>query len=103
MIDVVDVGERLDRHVIFDVAAVGSLDRNRPFAGFRAQQDDLARLLVMHHQRVRICDYVHSRRRAGADVVDYVTLTGIQGESHCRAVVGEQQAGPKHKHADSCN
>jgi len=68
-----------------------------------AQQDDLARLLVMHHQRVRICDYVHSRRRAGADVVDYVTLTGIQGESHCRAVVGEQQAGPKHKHADSCN
>ncbi len=103
MIDVIDVGDRLDGHIVLDGVAVSGLDRDGPFAGFRAQQDYFARLLIMHHQRVRVSDDVDRWRRAGADVVDYVALARIQSECHGRAVVGEQQAGLKQQHADSCD
>jgi len=105
MIDVGGAADRFDRNVIVSFATIGHLDRNVPFACFRAQQDDLARFLVMHDQRVWVRDHLHSRRRAGADVVDYVALARIQGERHCRAgaIGGKQQAGPEHEHADSCN
>ena len=102
MIDVVDVGDRLDRHVILDGPAIGSLDRDRPFSRFGAHQDDLAGCVV-YHQRVRICDHADSWSLAGGHIVDYVTLARIQGESHGRAFVGEQQAGPKQEHADNCD
>ena len=102
MIDVVDIGDRFDRHVIFDATAICSLDADSPFARFRTHQDNFARR-VIDHQRVRIRYHVHRRRLAGGDVVDYVTLSRIQRESHCCAVIGKQQAGLKHEHANSCN
>ena len=105
MIDVVDVGDRFDGHVVLDSAAVRRFDGNCPFAGFRTQQDDFARLLIVHHQRMRICNNVHRRRLAGADVVDYVALTRVQRERHfgdC-AVVRSQQTRAQHEHADNCD
>ena len=99
MIDIIDIGDRFDRHVILDGTAVCSLDADSPLARFRTHQDDFARC-VIYHQRVRIRYHVHLRRLAGGDVVDYVTLARIQSERHRCAIVGKQQAGPKHEHAE---
>lgn len=105
MIDVVRVGDRVDGYVILDRVAGCGFDRNRPFPALRAHQHDFARLFVVYHQRVRICDHVYRWGLAGADVVDYVTLTRIQGERHFRdpAIGREQHVGAKHEHADGSN
>ena len=105
MIDVRGVADRSDCHVIVDLVTIRRLDLNVPFTCFRAQQDDLARLLVVHDQRVWIRDHLHRRNIAGADVVDYVALARIQRDRHSRAgaIGGKQQAGLKHEYADSCN
>ena len=82
MIDVVDIADRADRDVVINRGAVGQFDSYVPLAGSRAQQGDLTRLLVVNDEGVGICDHLDLRRRAGADIVDYVTLARIQGESH---------------------
>lgn len=104
MIDVEGAADRSDPNVIVDLA-IRRLDRNVPFSCFRAQQDDSARLLVMHDQRVGIRDHLHRWNLAGADVVDYVALARVQGDRHFRAAAigGKQQAGLKHEHADRCS
>ena len=102
MIDIIDVADRADVDVVIHQAAVRHFHRNDPFARFRAEQHDLSRFLVVHHQRVRVGRHFDGRSSAGADVVDYVSLTLTQGDRHRRAFVGEQQ-GWKQKHADNAD
>ena len=103
MVDIFAVGDRLDGYIIVDLLALGGLDRYGPLTGFGAKQDDLARLLVMHHQRVRIGNYFYGRSFSGGDVVDYVTLSCVQGERHFRsgAIGCVQQSRTKQHHTDS--
>ena len=105
MIDVVDIADRADGDVVVNRGAVRQLDPYGPFAGSRAEQGDLTRLLVVNNEGVGIRDHLHLRRRAGAYVIDYVSLARIQGESHYRGRVIRRkgQSLPQHEYADSSN
>jgi hypothetical protein len=105
MINVVDVGDGVHCYVVLDSVSIRRFYRDSPLAGFGAQQGDFARFLIVYNQRVRICDHVYGRCLAGADVVDYVALTRIQGERHLRNSAGvcKQQARTKYEHADKCD
>ena len=105
MIDVINIGKRLDGYVVVDSLARAGLDRYFPLASFGAQQDDLSRLFVMHDQCVRICDHSYRRSFSGADIADYVALPRVQSERHFRwrAVGGEDRTRPKNQNTDGGN
>jgi len=104
VIDVVDIADRADRDVVVYRGAVCQLDPYGPFAVPRAEQGDFSRLLVVYDEGVRIGDHLHLRRRAGADIIDHVSLARIQGESHYRGRVRVRRKGQslaQHDQADS--
>lgn len=105
MIDVVDIADRADGDVVVNRGAVRQFDPYAPFARRCAEQGNFTRLLVVNHKGVRIRDHLHLRRRAGAHIIDYVSLARIQGESHYRGRVIRRkgQSLRQHDHADSSN
>ena len=105
MIDVVDIADRADSDVVVNRGAVSQFDPYAPFACRCAEQSDLTRLLVVNDEGVGIRDHLHLRRRAGAHIIDYVSLARIQRESHYRGRVRvirrKGESLPQHDHADS--
>ena len=94
MIDVVDIADRADGDVVVNRGAVRQFDPYAPFARRCAEQGNFTRLLVVNHKGVRIRDHLHLRRRAGAHIIDYVSLARIQGESHYRGGLSAAKASP---------